>query len=86
MQHSEHFEEALAALVIMTAPMAPHLASELWAGKGLPAPVVLNWYLHWVFFYFFVNSIMKGKLPIKPLPNENMQSVFWFDKHFEINI
>lgn len=32
LQHSEHFEEALAALVIMTAPMAPHLASELWAG------------------------------------------------------
>ncbi|KAM9724515.1 leucine--tRNA ligase, mitochondrial [Menidia menidia] len=31
-QHSEQFEEALAALVIMTAPMAPHLASELWAG------------------------------------------------------
>lgn len=31
-QHSVEFEEALAALVIMTAPMAPHLASELWAG------------------------------------------------------
>uniref|UniRef100_A0A3B5MBD8 leucine--tRNA ligase n=1 Tax=Xiphophorus couchianus TaxID=32473 RepID=A0A3B5MBD8_9TELE len=32
LQHSVEFEEALAALVIMTAPMAPHLASELWAG------------------------------------------------------
>ncbi|XP_014851486.1 PREDICTED: probable leucine--tRNA ligase, mitochondrial [Poecilia mexicana] len=32
LQHSVEFEEALAALVVMTAPMAPHLASELWAG------------------------------------------------------
>ncbi|XP_029360221.1 probable leucine--tRNA ligase, mitochondrial [Echeneis naucrates] len=32
MQHSVDFEDALAALVKMTAPMAPHLASELWAG------------------------------------------------------
>lgn len=31
-QHSVEFEEALAALVLMTAPMAPHLASEMWAG------------------------------------------------------
>ncbi|XP_040021816.2 leucine--tRNA ligase, mitochondrial [Gasterosteus aculeatus] len=31
-QHSEEFEEALAALVLMIAPMTPHLASELWAG------------------------------------------------------
>uniref|UniRef100_A0A672ZKG0 leucine--tRNA ligase n=1 Tax=Sphaeramia orbicularis TaxID=375764 RepID=A0A672ZKG0_9TELE len=31
-QHSLEFEEALAALIMMTAPMAPHLASELWAG------------------------------------------------------
>lgn len=31
-QHSLEFEEALAALILMTAPMAPHLASELWAG------------------------------------------------------
>lgn len=31
-QHSVEFEEALAALVLMAAPMAPHLASELWAG------------------------------------------------------
>uniref|UniRef100_A0A8C4E2Z5 leucine--tRNA ligase n=1 Tax=Dicentrarchus labrax TaxID=13489 RepID=A0A8C4E2Z5_DICLA len=34
-QHSVEFEEALAALVMMTAPMAPHLASELWAGCPL---------------------------------------------------
>uniref|UniRef100_A0A8C2Z479 leucine--tRNA ligase n=1 Tax=Cyclopterus lumpus TaxID=8103 RepID=A0A8C2Z479_CYCLU len=34
-QHSVEFEEALAALVLMTAPMAPHLASELWAGCQL---------------------------------------------------
>ncbi|XP_054638260.1 probable leucine--tRNA ligase, mitochondrial isoform X1 [Dunckerocampus dactyliophorus] len=32
MQHSVEFEDALATLVLMTAPMAPHLASELWAG------------------------------------------------------
>nr|XP_057940530.1 probable leucine--tRNA ligase, mitochondrial [Doryrhamphus excisus]XP_057940531.1 probable leucine--tRNA ligase, mitochondrial [Doryrhamphus excisus] len=32
MQHSAEFEDALATLVLMTAPMAPHLASELWAG------------------------------------------------------
>lgn len=32
LQHSVEFEEALAALILMTAPMAPHLASELWAG------------------------------------------------------
>ncbi|XP_017293670.1 probable leucine--tRNA ligase, mitochondrial [Kryptolebias marmoratus] len=31
-QHSVEFEEALAVLVMMVAPMAPHLASELWAG------------------------------------------------------
>ncbi|CAB1334154.1 unnamed protein product [Coregonus sp. 'balchen'] len=30
--HSVEFEEALATLCVMTAPMAPHLASELWAG------------------------------------------------------
>lgn len=30
--HSLEFEEALAALCIMATPMAPHLASELWAG------------------------------------------------------
>uniref|UniRef100_A0A3Q2EEF4 leucine--tRNA ligase n=1 Tax=Cyprinodon variegatus TaxID=28743 RepID=A0A3Q2EEF4_CYPVA len=35
LQHSVEFEEALAALVIMAAPMAPHLASELWAGHPL---------------------------------------------------
>uniref|UniRef100_A0A7N6AMI6 leucine--tRNA ligase n=1 Tax=Anabas testudineus TaxID=64144 RepID=A0A7N6AMI6_ANATE len=34
-QHSVEFEEALAVLVMMTAPMAPHLASELWAGCPL---------------------------------------------------
>ncbi|XP_076016960.1 leucine--tRNA ligase, mitochondrial [Genypterus blacodes] len=32
LQHSVEFEEALAAMVLMAAPMAPHLASELWAG------------------------------------------------------
>ncbi|XP_051921695.1 probable leucine--tRNA ligase, mitochondrial [Hippocampus zosterae] len=32
LQHSVEFEDALATLVMMTAPMAPHLASELWAG------------------------------------------------------
>ncbi|KAG8442814.1 hypothetical protein GDO86_011576 [Hymenochirus boettgeri] len=32
MLHSSEFENALATLCIMTAPMAPHLASELWKG------------------------------------------------------
>ncbi|XP_077577791.1 leucine--tRNA ligase, mitochondrial isoform X1 [Stigmatopora nigra] len=32
LQHSMEFEDALATLIMMTAPMAPHLASELWAG------------------------------------------------------
>ncbi|XP_019364433.1 PREDICTED: probable leucine--tRNA ligase, mitochondrial [Gavialis gangeticus] len=32
MLHSVEFEEALAALCIMLAPMAPHIASELWKG------------------------------------------------------
>ncbi|MBN3305520.1 leucine--tRNA ligase, mitochondrial [Amia ocellicauda] len=31
-QHSVEFEEALSTLCVMTAPLAPHLASELWAG------------------------------------------------------
>ncbi|XP_062848178.1 probable leucine--tRNA ligase, mitochondrial [Trichomycterus rosablanca] len=30
--HSVEFEQALASLCVMAAPMAPHLASELWAG------------------------------------------------------
>ncbi|XP_058144797.1 leucine--tRNA ligase, mitochondrial isoform X2 [Dasypus novemcinctus] len=30
--HSPEFEDALCALVVMAAPMAPHIASELWAG------------------------------------------------------
>ncbi|MGH0160002.1 UNVERIFIED_CONTAM: hypothetical protein FKN15_072851 [Acipenser sinensis] len=30
--HSPEFEEALATLCVMAAPMAPHLASELWRG------------------------------------------------------
>ncbi|XP_044109677.1 probable leucine--tRNA ligase, mitochondrial isoform X1 [Neovison vison] len=30
--HSREFEDALCALVVMAAPMAPHIASELWAG------------------------------------------------------
>lgn len=32
LQHSVEFEEALASLIKMAAPMAPYLASELWAG------------------------------------------------------
>ncbi|XP_063778496.1 leucine--tRNA ligase, mitochondrial isoform X2 [Pseudophryne corroboree] len=31
-QHSSEFEDALASLIIMMSPMAPHLASELWKG------------------------------------------------------
>uniref|UniRef100_A0A3B3BWU4 leucine--tRNA ligase n=1 Tax=Oryzias melastigma TaxID=30732 RepID=A0A3B3BWU4_ORYME len=46
LQHSVEFEEALAALVLMTAPMAPHLTSELWAGlcriKNPLSPVLLR--------------------------------------------
>ncbi|KAM5291958.1 leucine--tRNA ligase, mitochondrial [Ctenodactylus gundi] len=30
--HSPEFEDALCALIVMAAPMAPHIASELWAG------------------------------------------------------
>ncbi|XP_023556474.1 probable leucine--tRNA ligase, mitochondrial isoform X2 [Octodon degus] len=33
--HSAEFEDALCALLVMTAPLAPHLASELWAGLAL---------------------------------------------------
>ncbi|CAN2389644.1 Belongs to the class-I aminoacyl-tRNA synthetase family [Pristimantis euphronides] len=33
-QHSREFEDALASLIIMLSPMAPHLASELWRGMG----------------------------------------------------
>ncbi|KAM4028229.1 leucine--tRNA ligase, mitochondrial isoform 1-T2 [Anomaloglossus baeobatrachus] len=33
-QHSREFEDALASLIIMISPMAPHLASELWKGMG----------------------------------------------------
>ncbi|KAE8596996.1 hypothetical protein XENTR_v10016319 [Xenopus tropicalis] len=32
--HSSEFEDALASLCIMVAPMAPHLASELWKGMA----------------------------------------------------
>ncbi|KAM9309008.1 leucine--tRNA ligase, mitochondrial isoform 2-T2 [Pholidichthys leucotaenia] len=46
LQHSVEFEEALAALIMMTAPMAPHLASELWAGlcqvKNPLSPLLLR--------------------------------------------
>uniref|UniRef100_A0A8C6WLX3 leucine--tRNA ligase n=1 Tax=Neogobius melanostomus TaxID=47308 RepID=A0A8C6WLX3_9GOBI len=35
LHHSVEFEEALAALILMTAPMAPHLASELWIQNPL---------------------------------------------------
>ncbi|XP_068092433.1 leucine--tRNA ligase, mitochondrial [Hyperolius riggenbachi] len=33
-QHSREYENALASLIIMLSPMAPHLASELWKGMG----------------------------------------------------
>uniref|UniRef100_A0A8D3CNZ0 leucine--tRNA ligase n=1 Tax=Scophthalmus maximus TaxID=52904 RepID=A0A8D3CNZ0_SCOMX len=46
LQHSVEFEEGLASLVMMTAPMAPHLASELWAGlcqiKNPLSPLLLR--------------------------------------------
>lgn len=31
--HSPEFEDALCALLVMAAPMAPHITSELWAGR-----------------------------------------------------
>lgn len=31
--HSPEFEDALCALMVMAAPMAPHITSELWAGR-----------------------------------------------------
>lgn len=39
--HSPEFEDALCALMVMAAPMAPHITSELWAGRwgGLAWPV-----------------------------------------------
>ncbi|KPP56619.1 hypothetical protein Z043_125750, partial [Scleropages formosus] len=46
--HSIEFEEALAVLCMMIAPMAPHLASELWAGGDVlqkPWPTVDPKYL-----------------------------------------
>ncbi|KAM7064371.1 leucine--tRNA ligase, mitochondrial isoform 3-T4 [Molossus nigricans] len=33
--HSPEFEDALCALMVMAAPMAPHITSELWAGLAL---------------------------------------------------
>ncbi|XP_004614585.2 leucine--tRNA ligase, mitochondrial [Sorex araneus] len=33
--HSPEFEDALCALLVMAAPMAPHVTSELWAGLAL---------------------------------------------------
>ncbi|XP_036886288.1 probable leucine--tRNA ligase, mitochondrial isoform X2 [Sturnira hondurensis] len=33
--HSPEFEDALGALLVMAAPMAPHITSELWAGLAL---------------------------------------------------
>ncbi|KAM5188159.1 leucine--tRNA ligase, mitochondrial isoform 1-T2 [Callospermophilus lateralis] len=33
--HSSEFEDALCALLVMAAPMAPHITSELWAGLAL---------------------------------------------------
>ena len=33
-EHSVEFEEALSVLCVMAAPLAPHLASELWAGES----------------------------------------------------
>ncbi|XP_005696106.2 PREDICTED: probable leucine--tRNA ligase, mitochondrial isoform X1 [Capra hircus] len=33
--HSPEFEDALCALMVMAAPMAPHVTSELWAGLAL---------------------------------------------------
>ena len=31
--HSPEFEDAVCALTVMAAPMAPHITSELWAGR-----------------------------------------------------
>lgn len=33
--HSPEFEDALCALMVMAAPMAPHITSEIWAGLAL---------------------------------------------------
>ncbi|XP_032153930.1 probable leucine--tRNA ligase, mitochondrial isoform X2 [Sapajus apella] len=33
--HSPEFEDALCALIVMAAPMAPHITSEIWAGLAL---------------------------------------------------
>ncbi|XP_005999052.1 probable leucine--tRNA ligase, mitochondrial [Latimeria chalumnae] len=44
--HSAEFEDGLAALCIMVAPMAPHLASELWKGLSLVQNKLVSRY-HW---------------------------------------
>ncbi|XP_075403337.1 leucine--tRNA ligase, mitochondrial [Tenrec ecaudatus] len=44
--HSPEFEDALCALIVMAAPMAPHLASELWAGLAL-VPQKLSAHYAW---------------------------------------
>lgn len=36
--HSPEFEDALCALLVMAAPMAPHITSELWAGRWASSP------------------------------------------------
>uniref|UniRef100_A0A8C9SYA5 leucine--tRNA ligase n=1 Tax=Scleropages formosus TaxID=113540 RepID=A0A8C9SYA5_SCLFO len=43
--HSIEFEEALAVLCMMIAPMAPHLASELWAGILMQRGQLEAWWL-----------------------------------------
>uniref|UniRef100_A0A0K8SRU4 leucine--tRNA ligase n=2 Tax=Lygus hesperus TaxID=30085 RepID=A0A0K8SRU4_LYGHE len=48
MAQSLEFEKALAALLIMLAPMAPHFASELWfrfqmAPRSLQSPMTIQW-------------------------------------------
>uniref|UniRef100_A0A667Z0U4 leucine--tRNA ligase n=1 Tax=Myripristis murdjan TaxID=586833 RepID=A0A667Z0U4_9TELE len=47
-QHSAEFEEALATLVLMTAPMAPHLTSELWAGLAGGKPTSVTFLVFYV--------------------------------------
>lgn len=41
--HSPEFEDALCALMVMAAPMAPHITSELWAGRSRPCLTSYYW-------------------------------------------
>lgn len=56
--HSVEFEDALATLCIMLAPMAPHIASEIWAGN------LHNYIFHYHFRGKTSRKILQSRLNI----------------------